>query len=131
MTGHQFESFQAGIKFYVYMKQFLRVTEEIKRLHDARLNPNVDKDEIISGLAYYLKEKAIILSEIYDLKYSLDDLVVSEPREGEKVHDFYDQARKMVRGVKHTKVHIESLTGSAIKPDGEPLVTTTKQETKE
>ena len=95
----KFTSFPAGIQFFEHVNQFKRVTDEIKKIHDTKmqqiqhnirsLGDNISSlgDNISSleeGLSYYTLEKELILGMMKDLFDNHTEEVKQEEVEKEK-----------------------------------------------
>ena len=68
----KFKSGRAGIKFYVYIVQFMRVTKKIEEVHEKLDNTTHRQliERLESSLAYYQNQKFTLLAE---LKQALDE----------------------------------------------------------
>lgn len=74
----ELRSFEAGIEFFAYVKQYQRVVDLIKHLFLEKVNLNTSSDEISNQIDYYQKEKSFILAKMKNI------LVLHGKEEGEK-----------------------------------------------
>ena len=62
-----FDTFEAGIVFYALVNQFKRVADKIEAAHDQALTKNCSSIKFKETIAYYQKEKALVLGMMKDL----------------------------------------------------------------
>ena len=65
-----FTNIEDGIQFFMLVNQFIRVTNEIKRIHDLKVkyadSPD-QEDQLKKDLDYYLNEKAVLLGMFVEI----------------------------------------------------------------